>query len=146
MEEAESLLKTNYYLFEHETGQPHIACEEYSVPAHLSKHIDIITPSVHFDAPIKPRGEEDAKKQKRAIPGIAKEIGKPGTAPNTGSGPKFAGWLNPSNIISELQNCSTQTTPDCLRALYEFTPNFFTNPKNSFAIVSHISPCLHTSC
>lgn len=43
--EAENLLKTEYQIFEHKTTTKRaLAVEEYSVPAHLARHIDYITP------------------------------------------------------------------------------------------------------
>lgn len=61
VDEAEELLKTRYNVYEHESGQPHIACEEYSIPAHLQEHVEFVYPTVHFDAKLKARGlSEDA--------------------------------------------------------------------------------------
>lgn len=39
VEEAERLLRTKYHLFEHESGVPHVACEEYHVPEEIAHHI-----------------------------------------------------------------------------------------------------------
>jgi tripeptidyl-peptidase-1 len=55
VDEAEELLKTKYNVYEHESGQPHIACEEYSIPAHLQEHVEFVLPTVHFDAKLKAR-------------------------------------------------------------------------------------------
>jgi tripeptidyl-peptidase-1 len=45
--EAETLLKTEYRVFEHkETAKRALAVEEYSVPAHIQRHIDYITPTL----------------------------------------------------------------------------------------------------
>jgi len=130
VDEAEQLLDTKYHVYEHESGQPHVACEAYSVPAHLREHIDLITPTVHFDAKILPRGSDEAELQKRdAIPGIYKGLGHPGS----GSLPK-GGWKMPyhHNISNILATCDDYITPDCLRALYEFPTNFWANPENSY--------------
>lgn len=137
--EAESLLKTKYYTFEHaETGAPHIACQDYSIPRHLSDHIDFVTPTLHFDVkPEAPKGDRLSKRQLPVSDVDTKSIGNPGTIPGAGSLPKFGGWLKPWNIIKQLQNCDNQITPDCLRALYEFTPNTHANPANSYGIVEY---------
>ncbi|KYG49907.1 hypothetical protein M433DRAFT_58202 [Acidomyces richmondensis BFW] len=130
VDEAEQLLDTKYHVYEHETGQPHVACEEYSIPAHLREHIDLITPTVHFDAKILPRGNDEAELRKReAVPGVYKGPGHPGS----GSLPK-GGWKMPyhHNISNILDTCDDYITPDCLRALYEFPTNFWANPKNSY--------------
>ncbi|PNS18572.1 hypothetical protein CAC42_5111 [Sphaceloma murrayae] len=135
VEEAESLLKTKYHVYEHHTGQPHVACDEYSLPSHIKKHIDFVTPSVHFDAKIRQRRSDELTK--REIPDIAKSIGQPGTIAGSGSLPKLTQKFNKDKIIKQLQNCSTQIVPNCLRALYEFPPNFRYNPKNSYGIVEY---------
>src|ERR1700712_5094993 len=64
VDEAESLLHTQYKVFEHEHGKEHIACDEYSIPADLTQHVDFITPTVHFDAkvPNKPKMKKRATK------------------------------------------------------------------------------------
>jgi tripeptidyl-peptidase-1 len=49
VEEAESLLKTQYHVYTNvQTGKDHLACDEYSVPIHIKEHIDFITPTIHF--------------------------------------------------------------------------------------------------
>lgn len=50
--EAERLLQTEYHLYEHDNGHKHIACHDYSIPSHLTEHIDIVTPTIHFDKKI----------------------------------------------------------------------------------------------
>ena len=52
IEEAESLLKTEYNVYPHaQTGDDILAVEGYSFPAHIQEHVDFITPTVHFDMP-----------------------------------------------------------------------------------------------
>jgi tripeptidyl-peptidase-1 len=52
--EAERLMRTEYYMFEHTlTRTVQVACHEYHLPAHISKLVDFVTPTVHFDAKIK---------------------------------------------------------------------------------------------
>jgi tripeptidyl-peptidase-1 len=49
VEEAESLLKTQYHVYTNvQTGKDHLACDEYSVPIHIKEHIDFIIPTIHF--------------------------------------------------------------------------------------------------
>ena len=46
VEEAESLLMTQYNVYTNvQTGQDHLACDDYSVPLHIKEHIDFITPT-----------------------------------------------------------------------------------------------------
>ncbi|KAL1890641.1 hypothetical protein Sste5346_008157 [Sporothrix stenoceras] len=48
--QLESLLKTEYHVYKHnDHGAHHIACDQYHIPEHLKKHIDIVMPTVHFD-------------------------------------------------------------------------------------------------
>lgn len=140
IDEAEKLLDTKYHVYEHEeTGQPHIACDEYKVPASLKDKIDFVYPSVHFDAKLKAREEPDAELEKRQGRGhwSPKNPKNPGS-PGGGSLPKWNhSWLPHSDIIKELKNCDKQITPWCLRYLYKFPPGFSKNPKNSYGIVEY---------
>ena len=134
--EAEDLLKTKYYKYTHAvTGQAHIACEDYSIPEDIQKHVDFVTPTVHFDAkveaPKKRRTLEERETATSTIghnvqPGVGHAIGSPGDK----SLPKNGGHIPFGTILNELENCDTSIVPDCLRALYEFPPNFPTNPKS----------------
>ena len=139
VDEAESLLNTNYNVYEHTgTHQPHVACEEYSIPNHLSEHIDFVYPTVHFDAKIKKRDNKPMKRsvEERGInpvPGVDKSLGQPGSA----SLPKLGKTMAASQISQELQDCDTQITPNCLRALYNFPKGHSANPKNSYGIVEY---------
>ena len=58
VEQAEALLGTEYWVYQHRDGGLHIACEEkYHLPEHLVKHIDTIWPTIQFDvrpAPLAP--------------------------------------------------------------------------------------------
>ena len=54
IEEAEHLLDTEYYVYEHADGTTHVACKDgYRLPEHVSKHVDLVTPTLHFT--VKPR-------------------------------------------------------------------------------------------
>ncbi|CAK4032377.1 probable tripeptidyl-peptidase 1 precursor [Lecanosticta acicola] len=133
VDEAESLLHTKYHVYEHRgTGQQHVACEEYSIPQSMRERVDFVTPTVHFDAKLKPR--DDSKMDKREIsPGVDRSLGQPGS----GSLPKLNRFLPYSDIVKQLQDCDLQITPWCLRALYDFPPGFSANSKNSYGIVEY---------
>jgi tripeptidyl-peptidase-1 len=139
--EAEGLLDAKYYEYVHaETGQAHVACEEYSLPQHIQEHIDFVTPTVHFDAKIEsPKKRRDlderetavAKRQTSAVghdvhSGVGNSIGSPGDR----SLPKNGGKIPFGTILNELENCDVSIVPDCLRALYEFPPDFPANSKS----------------
>jgi tripeptidyl-peptidase I len=107
VEEAETLLQTEYRIYENvETGKSHLACDDYSIPHHLIPHIDFITPTIQFDAIVKTR------MKRRDVD----ESVKP-----THGGKKGAAAPAASQITYSLANCNQYITPDCLRALYNFT-------------------------
>ena len=138
--EAESLLKTKYYQYTHaETGQTHVACEEYSIPEDVQNYIDFIMPTVHFDKRVAtPNNRREIesyemqtnKPSKSAIgnkvrPGIGHSIG----SPEDPTLPKLGDAIFPDDILDELDDCDNSITPACLRALYllpdsdDFDPN-----------------------
>lgn len=134
--DAERLLNTTYHVYQHEaSGTPHIACDAYSVPSHLREHIDIISPTVHFDARIHPRSDGDEQSTQQTFPN--KSPGMPGS----GSLPK-GGFLmdmdnsNPKDM-NDLKNCDSYITPACLRALYQVPVNKAANKANSLGVVEY---------
>jgi tripeptidyl-peptidase I len=137
-DEAEHLLKTKYYIYEHESGQPHVACTEYSIPSNLKEHIDMVYPTVHFDVKPAPqsrheRGTRSDLTKREKIPGLYKGLGAPGS----GSLPKVGERLGEQdkNKTHDLSKCDELITPDCLRALYQFPVNSKAAPGNSYGIV-----------
>ena len=141
--EAQGLLKTEYYGYKHSSGRPHVACTEYSIPAHIRPHVDFITPTVHFDALVPRSTEEYARKTKRETPKAAVGVPvKPFEAlkigsPTSGSLPKKGAQLNITTILDGLRTCDAYVTPNCLRALYNFGLGVSANPENSFGIVEY---------
>lgn len=133
--DAETLLKTKYHVYEHATGQSHIACDSYHIPASLRDHIDFITPTVHFDAKVGPR--KSPRNEKRADltaaigtpirPGAGTSIGNP----DSGSLPKPGPPVNIKTVPQELEKCDQFITPNCLRALYRFPVGVSANPEVS---------------
>jgi tripeptidyl-peptidase I len=129
VEEAERLLKTKYYEYVHNmTGQTHIACDSYSMPDEIQKHVDFITPTVHFDTSVRATKKrrkvnnheiQSVKRHASTVghkvePGIAHSVSGSGD----GSLPKQGYSIFPGNVLNELDSCDTLTSPDCLRALY----------------------------
>ncbi|KAI9845406.1 MAG: hypothetical protein M1837_004884 [Sclerophora amabilis] len=141
VDETESLLKAKYNVYQHRDGPTHIACESYSVPEHIRPHLDFITPTVHFDVPVKDPSENDRKKRDvpKSIkgtdvqPGIANSVG----SPNNGFLPKLGRQINIKGIIDQLEDCDQFIVPNCLRALYRFPPGISANPRNSYGIVEY---------
>ncbi|KAI4180002.1 MAG: hypothetical protein L6R41_007522, partial [Letrouitia leprolyta] len=140
--EAENLLKTEYHLYKHSTGKPHVSCSSYHVPEHVAPHVDFITPTVHFDAKIPQAVVKDVEKR---APSTTAAAGHPVKteaalgvgAPTSGSLPKKGALINIKGIIDELKNCNKFITPNCLRALYLFPPGLTANPANSYGIVEY---------
>ncbi|KAG8530702.1 uncharacterized protein KY384_004058 [Bacidia gigantensis] len=139
--EAESLLRTKYHMHRHETGKPHIACDSYHIPQHLQPHIDFITPTIHFDTKIPQanikRQETTSSTAAAGVPVRTKAALQVGKPYQDGSLPKKGADINIGEILDELRTCNTHITPNCLRALYRFPPNFAAARGNSFGIVEY---------
>lgn len=137
VKQAEELLKAKYSIFQHETGALHIACDSYSVPAHIQKDVDLILPTVHFDQRLRDDPENSLLKRsvKPAVkPGVAKGVGSPNNGFLPKKGASFASF---KQIWQQLENCDKYIVPNCLRALYEFPPGFTKNKNNSYGIVEY---------
>ena len=154
--EAEKLMRTEYFMFEHTmTRTRQVACHSYHLPAHISKLVDFITPTVHFDAKVTPKQRRKRVNTKRTwhrqsmkrqenINGVdPNAIGsvRPGFAATIGtvSGalPKQGATLAPSEVTGQLERCNEQITPDCIRALYQFSAGTTANSQNSYGIVEY---------
>ncbi|KDQ54047.1 hypothetical protein JAAARDRAFT_72123 [Jaapia argillacea MUCL 33604] len=157
VEEAERLLATEYYVFEHTTGYEHVACDEYYIPEELTTHIDFITPTIHFNAVVRPPSPGlTPRNAYNATPGwvnntapwfnatipngntTAPPLQSNGTNlghPGVGLYPKPGGLV--SNHYKDLEHCDQQITPDCLRALYGIIYKPLVPHKNSFGIVEY---------
>ncbi|KAK1757087.1 peptidase S8/S53 domain-containing protein [Echria macrotheca] len=121
VQEAETLLKTRYYLFESGVGkslQVHLACEEYSLPESLRRHIDFVGPTVHL--------------------GLGTKITTAEVAPRSAASPKLAGHARARAAAARRQaagdQCSRFMTPDCLRKMYKIPTNNASHPNNTFGV------------
>ncbi|OLN96401.1 Aorsin [Colletotrichum chlorophyti] len=149
--EMERLLKTEYHAYKHEQGHNHIACDRYHIPEHLVQHIDIITPTVHFDQRIgagrkntqhelSAEGVEELKKRalaKRAV-ASSSQGGKSAAiqgSPDSGFGPKQGAVV--MNALMDLGQCDAMITPECLRALYATPPGSLKASNNTLGIVEY---------
>ncbi|KAN0106002.1 subtilisin-like protein [Hyaloscypha variabilis] len=110
--EAESLLKTEYKMFKHtETSKRSLAVDEYSIPAHVSKHVDFITPTVqHLTATRQFKPSKPARKSEAAK---VQELD--------------------SSVTWDLSNCGHNITRACIQALYNM-PNG-THSQSTLAVV-----------
>jgi tripeptidyl-peptidase-1 len=128
--QAGSLLRAKYHFWEHDsTGNTHVACDEYSLPSDIRKHVDFILPSVHFDSRIGPRSEGRDRLKSREADRV--RIGDP---QSDGWLPKAVQWIDKSDLHHELVGCDQQTTPECLRALYGIPVNEEAVEGNSFGV------------
>ncbi|OHE99804.1 Pro-kumamolisin [Colletotrichum orchidophilum] len=152
--EVERLLKTEYHMYKHEQGHNHVACDKYHVPEHLVQHIDMITPTVHFDQRIGEQRkntkhdleehhiEELKKRQLRKRELLAKRDVATGGKnpaiqgnPDSGFGPKQGAVV--MNALMDLNQCDSMITPDCLRALYATPPGSLKASNNTLGIVEY---------
>lgn len=115
--EAQNLLKTEYFKFKHTSGLPHVGCTAYHIPADVGKHIDFITPTVHFDikttqpkqgnAKVSPSKNQTSGIGTPVRPGVGKKIG----SPISSSLPKHGTQAdNTTNSIDGLENSNIETT------------------------------------
>jgi len=125
--QAEALLRTKYHVFKRDAGTEdeieHVACSEYSVPGHVSEHIDFITPTIGFSD----RTAELKLKRKRSLAAKKRSLVTRSTDLNPYSKHLAALALAPvppavtGNLTRKGPNphdCSQSMTPDCIRALY----------------------------
>lgn len=111
--EAESLLQTKFHVYAHRDSDTNaISCDEYSLPAHVRRHVDYITPTIMLPTP---------KRQKRSS--------ATGVSPRL----RFVGDLPADN--GTFANCSNNATPQCIKKLYQI-PDFDgpAQPGNSLGI------------
>jgi tripeptidyl-peptidase-1 len=133
--EAERLLRTKYFQYEHEaTGSLHVACDEYHVPLHLSEHIDYITPGVKLLGGGKASGG-------RPLGGRKSTIEKRGFRTNGNqnfSSPVFGPALSSELLgilkINPLSSCDKYVTPECIMAMYNVTRGSKAAPGNELGI------------
>lgn len=104
--EAESLFNTEYHRYEHhKTGAHRVACDEYSLPAHMQEHIDFVMPTIQLD----------------------------GLQPIAQTMPAYLAPVNQTGLTGTT-NCIKLITIDCLRALYNIPVNKHCTPGNELGI------------
>lgn len=119
--EAEGLLNAEYHIYSHLSGDEQIGCHNYSVPAHIQQHVDLIKPTVHFNHRTGPNAH------RRRSGGLGR--------PAFGGGPKMSTGNRVVTINPTMANCDEFITLDCLRALYKINYTPVATHKNSFGIV-----------
>ena len=164
IQEAQDLLKTEYFLFDHETGTKHVACHEYSLPEHVVDHLDYVTPSVNFDTPLpkthitenlesesKDQAGNLAKRQTQVsnllqglttaagsyIQSVGNLLGAAGR-PYSPIKPQVRPIPQAGSVsATSLGGCFNYTTPYCLQTMYSMPNNTAAgvNSGNSYGIV-----------
>ncbi|EIW57555.1 subtilisin-like protein [Trametes versicolor FP-101664 SS1] len=120
--EAEQLLATKYYVYQHEDGSEDIGCHHgYHLPEHVRDHVDLVTPTVHFEM-IK-LGAHGGKRKRSLSP--AGKMRRPNGAPTHKTDESYL----------DAVDCDKAATIDCFRALYNFYPNLTETGKNSIGVV-----------
>ncbi|KAI1796826.1 subtilisin-like protein [Ganoderma leucocontextum] len=126
--EAESLLATKYYVYQHDdSGVEHVACHHgYHVPEHVSSHIDLVSPTIEFGgiklgATLTKRGGASPAKGK---------MHRPHGPPKTPIAAEVC-----SALTSDTDHCDQSVTPNCLRELYGFNYTFVSTDKNKVGVV-----------
>ncbi|KAI0630311.1 subtilisin-like protein [Trametes polyzona] len=136
--DAENLLATKYYVYEHdETGLEHIACENgYHLPENVARHVDLVAPTVHFDT---------ADARAMALSRRLDKSLRPTTGPQRPgrhslrpfSASKVAVTdSNASSVASTsgAGDCSHGTTLSCIHALYDFNYDLVASERNTIAV------------
>ncbi|KAF9036333.1 peptidase S8/S53 domain-containing protein [Panaeolus papilionaceus] len=127
VEQMEALLKTEYWVWRHgETGDEHVACMEYHLPDHVAPHVELILPSIHFDAVLRKRSSAPSPH--------SNNLGRP----NHPHAPKSRGTMHASHIwTKDLEKCDEMMTPPCLRALYGIEYDHKREKRDGLAIVEY---------
>lgn len=119
--EAEKLLQTEYFIYDHEFGASHIACQSYNLPQDLSaEHVDIILPSIHFDAKLSLPRSKRALDTTQPVPGLSNSSDSKNVGTFGGSLPKPGEQVNVQALQLDTSTCDKYIVPDCLRLLYSF--------------------------
>ncbi|PNP37057.1 hypothetical protein TGAMA5MH_11028 [Trichoderma gamsii] len=117
VEEAESLLYADFFLWEHNSGSEDIAAEKYHVPSHIQEHIDYVTPGTRL--------RTGSAKTRSSIPSekrAASLSGRPDVS-------LLSGFPNPNSTT-----CSIYVTADCTRAQYSIPNGTTAFPGNQLGI------------
>ncbi|CAK4031335.1 alkaline serine protease [Lecanosticta acicola] len=133
--EAEALLQTKYHFFEHApSGKATIGCDEYHVHEDVKDHVDYITPGIKLYATRTTR-PPPMEIEKRTF-GIGSGV-RP-QPPLLESLPLPIEQIvdTAENLLGDLALglCDVAITPNCIRAMYNFTQATTAQPGNELGI------------
>ncbi|KAJ7440062.1 subtilisin-like protein [Mycena galericulata] len=118
--EAERLLQAEYYVYsDDKDGSVRVGCHDgYTLPEHVSKHVDFVWPTVHFGGP-------------RSLSSRSESI-----SPSSYFGRESGASTIPIENLADfaLSGCDTSATLDCLRELYNFDFTPVAGRLNSIAV------------
>lgn len=102
VKEAEDLLFTEYFLWEHERSEGvDISCEEYHLPKNIQRHVDYIMPGIRMLPKAGKRGLTETKKR------VASPVEHPPRATPTV-------WPGFPQVNST--SCHNYITPSCIKS------------------------------
>ncbi|CDO78176.1 hypothetical protein BN946_scf184797.g2 [Trametes cinnabarina] len=120
--EAEKLLRATYYVYQNEDGSEDLGCHQgYHLPHHVVEHVDLVTPTVHFE-------KTHATQRKRSAAVAARHSSKMRR-------PHGVDRTKPHKVYADAKHCDQMATIDCFRALYDFYPNLTQTHVNTVGIV-----------
>lgn len=129
VEEAEQLLLTEFYEHEHKYSEEiRVGCDQYHVPEHLQLHIDYITPGIKLSPVVK-----RTIQSKRSIPLLSKR-GHHQSHRHDSNSEHETMPLAAAKLPKNLQTCTFNMTPTCIRALYSIPAPSKVSPGNSLGI------------
>ncbi|KAI1851872.1 hypothetical protein JX266_002725 [Neoarthrinium moseri] len=114
LDEAETLLHSDYLVYQNTNGRMITDCESYTIPQHLTKHIDYITPGVK-GVDITSRLRHHAIKG-----GVSSGQVRPRGTKLGRRRFKPRKRLSTAPIPKDLSTCDKAITPVCLQTLYQF--------------------------
>lgn len=131
--EVEALLKTEYHEYAHDSGKLHYACEEYSIPANIQRHIDFITPTIHFDSKVSQNSQSKQKRGMETTVVVSTSVSKKKAIKDALA--KHTSVVGTKINTEAMSDCDSLITPACLRALYNIPQG--TKNLSSFGIVEY---------
>ncbi|KAL2072472.1 hypothetical protein VTL71DRAFT_11815 [Oculimacula yallundae] len=128
VEEIEALLQAEYHEHEHsQTSKVRVGTDRYHVPEHLTSHIDYITPGIKL-SPVTKRTVE------RKVKRINHSVHAPAHFSTPANEDSIAVTAAAAALPPALQNCLSEMTPECIRALYNIPTNPAAVGENSLGL------------
>lgn len=134
--EAERLLKTKYYNYEHaDTGALNVACDEYYLPDHVTEHVDYVTPGLKLLAGGRASNGRPLDGRKRELEKRGFRTGANQNFSSPVIGPVLTEALSVlNNTATELSMCDSYITPPCIMAMYNITKGTLAATGNQLGI------------